>query len=320
LHGWRVNRAGGRALQVRGTAASARSGRHSLELSNSKSNQDAYVFQNLTVRSKTAYAVSAWVNARRLRLPAAGRRGLLVWDAEDGVLYTVPLTRSTNGWKRLSFTFPTRGHAGDIQIRLYAPQGRVLWDDVRIAAQGRAGANAQATVAPLVVTSAPETSASQMMALRSTAGGNGDIAGEASNAYKVAEAKALWGYIKRRPLYGYGFGKVATDFSTGYSYELSYLDLTLKAGLIGLLLFLSFPLRLIVDALRLRWSGAYVDLRRVRQLRVSGIVVGVVAGILLVGATNPFLYAAFGLVSILMMVAWLEAAERGSDDEASRPG
>ena len=46
----------------------------------------------------------------------------------------------------------------------------------------------------------------------------------------------------------------------GYSYELSYLDLTLKAGAIGLLLFLSFPLRLIVDALRLRRSAAYVPL------------------------------------------------------------
>jgi hypothetical protein len=319
LHGWRMNRGSGRALHAGQTTSAARTGKHSLELSNSRADADAYAFQNLSVKSRRTYAVSAWVNAQDLRLPAAASRGLLVWDAEDGFLYTVPLTRSTNGWKRLSFTFPTRAHAGDIQIRLYAPQGRVLWDDVRIGAQGHAGANAQATGARLVVTSVPATSASQIMALQSTARGHGDVAGEASNAYKVAEAKALWGYIKKRPLYGYGFGKVATDFSTGYSYELSYLDLTLKAGLIGLLLFLSFPLRLIVDALRLRWNGADVDLG-VRQLGVSGVVVGVVAGILLVGATNPFLYAAFGLVSILMMVAWLEAAERGSDDEASRPG
>jgi hypothetical protein len=40
------------------------------------------------------------------------------------------------------------------------------------------------------------------MALQSTAAGKGDFAGEASNAYKVAEAKALWRYIKKPPIYG----------------------------------------------------------------------------------------------------------------------
>ena len=247
LHGWEVNRPGGKALHVLGTTSSARSGTRSLELLNSKPDEDAYAFQNLAVKSKKTYAVSAWVNAQAL-LPALGGRGLLVWDAQDGLLYTVPLTRSTNGWKRLSFTFPTRAHAGDIQIRLYAPEGRVLWDDVRIGAHGHAGASSQATGGHVQVTSIPASAATSTMAIQSTAGGKGDIAGEASNAYRVAEAKALWGYIKKRPIYGYGFGKVASNFSTGYSYELSYLDLLLKAGLIGLLLYLSFPLRLIVDA------------------------------------------------------------------------
>jgi hypothetical protein len=152
------------------------------------------------------------------------------------------------------------------------------------------------------------------MALASTSGGGGDVAGEASNAYKAAEARALWGYIKKRPIYGYGFGKVARPFATGYSYELSYLDLALKAGLIGLLLFLSFPLRLIVDALRLRWSSKYESLERVRRIGAPGVVVGVVAGILLAGATNPYLFAAFGLVSILVMVAWLEEAQPASGE------
>jgi O-antigen ligase len=143
------------------------------------------------------------------------------------------------------------------------------------------------------------------MALTSTSGGAGDVAGEASNAYRIAEAKALWGYIKQRPIYGYGFGKVATDFSTGYSYELSYLDLALKAGILGLLLYLSFPFRLVVDALRLRRVRHPMP-DGLRGVGASGVVVGVVTGILLAGATNPFLFAAFGLVSILVMVAWLE--------------
>ena len=161
LRGWEVNRAGGRALQVRGTASAAHSGTHSLELLNSKPDQDAYAFQNLTVRSKTTYAVSAWVNARALRLPAAAGRGLLVWDAQDGRLYTVPLTRSTNGWTHLAFTFPTRAHAADIQIRLYAPKGRVLWDDVQFGARGHAGASSRAAGGGVQVSSLAGSSATQ---------------------------------------------------------------------------------------------------------------------------------------------------------------
>ena len=305
LRGWQVNAAGGNALHVLRTGSAARQGTHSLELSNSKSDEDAYAFQNLSVRAKTSYRVSAWVNASALHRPAAGSRGLIVWDAQDGRLYTVALTHGTNGWKRLSFTFPTRRHAADIQIRLYAPQGRVLWDDIRLGASGPAAASSRAAGGGVQVSALPASSATQTMALASTSSGAGDVAGEASNAYKAAEARALWGYIKKRPLYGYGFGKVAKDFSTGYSYELSYLDLALKAGIIGLLLYLSFPLRLVVDALRLRrLPQAPTDYAR--SAGTSGVVVGVVVGILLAGATNPYLFAAFGLVSILVMVAWLE--------------
>lgn len=317
LHGWAVNAVGGRrAVQIRTTASAARSGTRGLELSNSKADADSYAYQSLTVKSKKSYAVSAWVNARELRRPATAGRGLLVWDAQGGRVYTVPLTRSTNGWRHLSFTFPTRAHAADIQIRLYAPQGRVLWDDVRLAVHGPATASSRAAGDGVQVSSLAASSATETMALASTSSGKGDVAGEASNAYKVAEAKALWGYIKHRPLYGYGFGKVATDFGTGYSYELSYLDLLLKAGLIGLLLYLSFPLRLVFDALRLRRSTTPLD--RARRIGAPGVVVGVVVGILVAGATNPYLFAAFGLISILLMVAWLEEAQAGLGEESAR--
>ena len=313
LRGWQVN-AAGHALHVLRTASAAHTGTHSLELSNSEADADAYAFQNLSVKQKTAYAVSAWVNARALRLPAAGGRGLLVWDAQDGRLYTVLLTRRTNGWTHLAFTFPTRAHAADIQIRLYAPKGRVLWDDVQLRARGHAGASSRAAGGGVQVSSLAGSSATQTMALATTSGGRGDVAGEASNAYKAAEARALWGYIKKRPIYGYGFGKVARPFATGYSYELSYLDLALKAGIVGLLLYLSFPVRLVVDALRLRRRAAPLD--RARRIGAAGVVVGVVVGILLAGATNPYLFAAFGLVSILVMVAWLEEAQAVKGERA----
>ena len=257
---------------------------------------------------------SAWVDARGLRLPAVGGRGLLVWDAQDGRLYTVPLTSTTNGWRRLSFTFPTRAKAKAIQIRLYAPEGRVLWDGVHLAARGPAAAGARAG-GPVEVTSIPETAAAESMALAASGGGN--AAGIASNEYKITEAKALLRYIRKRPIYGYGFGKVATSFATGYSYELSYLDLLLKAGVIGLLFYLSFPLRLIFDALRLR-RPLRARPESARGIGTSGVVVGVVAGILIAGATNPYLFAAFGLISILAMVAWLEEAPAGAEGGSTR--
>jgi hypothetical protein len=115
-----------------------------------------------------------------------------------------------------------------------------------------------------------------------------DAAGEASNAYKVA-----------------------TSFGTGYTFEFSYLDLALKAGVIGLLLYLSFPLRLIFDA----WAPAKAAIRS-PAVGASGVVVGVIAGILIAGATNPYLFPAFGLVSILVMVAWLE---KGPESAGGRP-
>jgi hypothetical protein len=295
---WRVSDAGPRPLRVRRTPSAGRAGTPSLQLSNSRPGRDAFVFQNLTVAPNTQYAVSAWVNARGLRQPAAGGRagrGLLVWDAQDGLVYTVPLTSRTHGWRRLSLPFTTRANARYIQIRLYAPKGRVLWDGVHLSAGGT-----------LQVSSSAATPAAQTMALASTGEGAADIAGEASNAYRIAEAKALLRYIRRRPIYGYGFGTIASNFSTGYSYELSYLDLLLKTGILGLLLYLSFPLRLIVDALRLRRRrfGAVAD--GAKAIGARGVVVGVVVGILLAGATNPYLFAAFGLVSMLAMVAWLE--------------
>jgi hypothetical protein len=303
---WQVIRAG--SLRVLRTASAAHTGSHSLEMSNSAADEDAYAFQNLSVKPKTTYSVSAWVNARAFRQPAAAERGLLVWDAQDGLLYTVPLTSRTNGWKRLSFTFPTKADAQDAQLRLYAPEGRVLWDDIQLVPGGPATASARAAGSGVLVNTVPTSRASQTMALQSTASGQADAAGEASNSYRIAEAKSLLRYIRRRPIYGWGFGSVASDFSTSYSYELSYLDLLFKAGILGLLLYLSFPVRLIVDALRLRGRRAHSMHDDARGIGSPGVVVGVLVGILLAGGTNPYLFAAFGLVSFFVMAAWLEEA------------
>ena len=85
-----------------------------------------------------------------------------------------------------------------------------------------------------------------------------------------------------------------------------------------MLLYLSFPLRQIVDALRLRRGPAHAAFERARRIGASGVVVGVLVGILLAGASNPYLFAAFGLLSILMMVAWLEEAYEAPGGEPAR--
>jgi hypothetical protein len=300
---WLRSSAGARTLRVLRRRSAARAGTRALALRNSVGAEDAYVFQNLEVRPDTRYSVGAWVDARALRQPAAGGRGLLVWDAQDGSVYTLPLTRRTNGWMHVSLTFRTTAQAREAQIRLYAPQGRVLWDAVRLAVPDVV----QETTLP------SGTKAAATMALASTAGGQSDAAGEASNSYRLAEANALLRYIRRRPIYGYGFGSVAHGFSTGYSYELSYLDLLFKTGLIGLLLYLSFPVRLVLDALRLRRGRASAKLEAPRTIGSAGVVAGVVVGVLIAGATNPYLFAVFGLVSILVMVAWVDDPHATAD-------
>ncbi|HEY5479595.1 MAG TPA: hypothetical protein VIJ84_08280 [Gaiellaceae bacterium] len=134
---------------------------------------------------------------------------------------------------------------------------------------------------------------------------SGDLEGEISNSYRIRQAKSLIRHIRKHPLFGSGFGAIATDYSTvGYRYELSYLDLLFKAGIVGLLLFLSFPLRLIWDALRQRFGKA--ERARGVPARGGAIVVAIIASVLLVSATNPYLFAAFGFFSILATVAWLE--------------
>ncbi len=133
-----------------------------------------------------------------------------------------------------------------------------------------------------------------------------DIAGQVSNEIKADQTRVLLGHIAERPLLGSGFGSIATDYQYGqiYSYELAYLDLLFKTGVVGLLLFLSFPLRLLLDAFRGRRGRLSLELGV--GPREASVVVAIVASLLVTGGTNPYLLAAFGLFPILAMIAWLD--------------
>jgi hypothetical protein len=322
------------SLRMRRTISRHRSGSYSLELINSASGADDYVYQNLSVVPYKRYTVSAWVHTRAKPL-ASNDRGLFLWDVEDGLVSNTTIGPANKGWRHLELLFTTLAPARDVQIRLYAPQGRVFWDDVRLALNTDAPpppstTTLGSTTAPtstvpgstktpnskVPASTAPPSASTTPAAVAPEPGidmGNGldanggDVEGQASNAYRVREAKSLLRHIRKHPLFGSGFGAIATDYSpVGYRYELSYFDLLFKAGIVGLLLFLSFPLRLVWDALRLRFGRAVVA-GDVTQ-RGGAVVVAVIGSVMLVASTNPYLFAAFGFFPILAMVAWLESA------------
>lgn len=139
-----------------------------------------------------------------------------------------------------------------------------------------------------------------------TDGQGQDVAGSYSNQVRATQATILFEHIGRSPIIGSGYGSVAADYPYGhlFSYELNYLDLLFKAGFVGLVIFLSLPVRLVIDALRGRLGRLRPGPGVSRE--ALAVPLAISAGVLLVSATNPYLLAAFGLFPILACIAWLE--------------
>jgi hypothetical protein len=134
--------------------------------------------------------------------------------------------------------------------------------------------------------------------------------GVSSNVVKLVQARVLIAHIAERPLFGWGFGTIAPDYpyAQHYSYELSYLDLAYKTGLVGLLLFLSFPLRLLFDAVRARLGR--IPLPSGVTRREVAVPIAVICSVMVLWATNPYLGAAFGQAPIVLAIAWLDPFRR----------
>jgi hypothetical protein len=130
--------------------------------------------------------------------------------------------------------------------------------------------------------------------------------GDQSNAIKLAQARVLLGHISERPLLGWGFGSIASDYPNGstYSYELYYLDRAYKTGVVGLLLLLSFPARLLLDSWRqLRQS---IPAPPGVSAREAAVPLAVLVSVLVAGATNPYLAGAAGVAALILPIAWLD--------------
>ena len=147
-----------------------------------------------------------------------------------------------------------------------------------------------------------------------------DTSGPISNAIRVVQGRILLAHIAERPILGWGFGAIAPDYPYGLvpNYELAFLDLAFKTGLIGLALWLSFPVRLLIAFLLAR-------LRRIRlpdglPPEAAGVPIAIIASILVVGATSSYILASYGLLPIIWAVAWLEPSPSQPMSAEPHPG
>lgn len=145
-----------------------------------------------------------------------------------------------------------------------------------------------------------------------------DELGAIGNQIRIEQARILVGHILEHPFLGSGFGAIAKDYPYGdiSRYEISYLDLAFKTGLIGTVIFLSLPVRLLLDGLKGRLGRRRLPTSVSR--REASVPIAIVASILAVSTSNPYLFAAYGLMPILVAVAWLDPL--GPDPPAEPPG
>jgi hypothetical protein len=287
---------GGAQATVIGSGAFA--GSHALRVTEPGSPGDPYVAQTVAVRPQTLYLVTAYYRPLDVRKLVTPFRGLFAWDIQGGQFVNAEVVPRP-GWRRIAVKIRTRAASHALQVRLYAQQPAVEWDAVSIARRpGRA--------APLGNAVAP-------MALP-VAGTSSDTAGVVSNSIRREQAKVLLRHIEHSPLVGYGFGTIAPDYPYGnsYSYELSYLDITYKTGIVGLLLLMSFPLRLLWDAVRLR-RGRLEPADGVVAYDAA-LVVAMIGTVLLTAVANPVIEASFGVLPIVATIVWLDG-----DAQASTP-
>jgi hypothetical protein len=124
-------------------SSSAVGGSKSMQLVNTQAGQDDYELYSLSISPGVQYTVSAYsfVNsASPLTGGALGNRGLWVTDGSSISATTLDTTSTYYGWYRHIVTITTGSTATTLSVRLYAPQGTVLWDSVQIEQNSKATA------------------------------------------------------------------------------------------------------------------------------------------------------------------------------------
>jgi len=126
---------------------------------------------------------------------------------------------------------------------------------------------------------------------------------------RLSQVRVLGGAILRHPFWGIGFGAYFSDYRTiqdvadPYSFELGYLDMTVKFGIIGFAFWGLIILGIFAKGLKLLWFK--FDLARGDRALILGFLSGLVS-LLIVGGTSPFLMSAFGITHIILTIYILE--------------
>ena len=140
------------------------------------------------------------------------------------------------------------------------------------------------------------------------------VGGGAGSSYvKVYQAWILLGQFLERPFVGWGFGAVAANYpySDHFSYEITYLDRAFKLGIVGLALFLSLPLRLLHDSVRVFRGRLPVPPKM--PAREAIVPLAIIVSVLVITATNPYMAGSVGIGAVILCIAWLDPFGRTTD-------
>jgi hypothetical protein len=133
LSGWTKVDSGTVSLTDTRDTGTFHSGAASLKLVDTLTVEDDYYKQSVSTKAGFRYSFEAWCNCTVFTGGAVGNFG--IW-AQTGLAnfdtYSKTLTAVTNGWQLFSLEFPVRGPDDQVEIRLYAPNGTVFWDDVSL--------------------------------------------------------------------------------------------------------------------------------------------------------------------------------------------
>ena len=125
---------------------------------------------------------------------------------------------------------------------------------------------------------------------------------DASIQERLIQAPQLLEAWERRPLLGSGLGATlpsgyARSASAPYSFELTYHAMLFQQGLVGVAVLLGLPL-----LAALRAVLAMGRLEREERALAAGGAAGIV-GLLVAGATNPYLVSTFGMLALAVALA-----------------
>lgn len=125
---------------------------------------------------------------------------------------------------------------------------------------------------------------------------------DASSQDRVVQAPQLLQAFEQRPLLGSGLGATLPSgfFRAGadpYQFELSYHQILFQNGLVGLMVILGLPLLASIRAL--------LAMRRLPDEEWALALAGVagVAGLLVAGASNPYLISSYGMLALAVTLA-----------------